>query len=185
MRHGESEYNEKRKIQGQKDCDLTEKGMRQARQMTEHYEGREFDAVYSSDLKRALKTAEEFVEDRDTEILIRKELRERSLGEIEGSDSERWKELNPGTDGEWKPEGGENLIEHKERASEILEEILENGFENTIAFTHGGTIRAMIAWIIGSDSRGVWRLKINNCSETVLSYGSDGWRVERVNRELI
>ncbi len=62
IRHGETEWNHSKKIQGWKDVDLNNLGLEQANKLANHYKLSPVDAIYSSDLKRAYKTALSFSE---------------------------------------------------------------------------------------------------------------------------
>lgn len=84
VRHGESEWNKAMKLQGQKDNVLTAKGEEQAAEAAEKLKGIKFDAIFSSDLFRAKRTAEIIKLDRKLEIVIAKALRERTFGCHEG-----------------------------------------------------------------------------------------------------
>ena len=57
-RHGETEWNVEEVFRGRIDIELNETGMKQAELLAEYLRDVEIDAIYSSPLKRALKTAE-------------------------------------------------------------------------------------------------------------------------------
>ena len=76
VRHGETEWNTEGRLQGQKDSFLTAKGEKQAAQTAEKLKGVKFDAIFSSDLLRAKRTAEIIKLERQLEINTTKALRE-------------------------------------------------------------------------------------------------------------
>ncbi len=84
VRHGETEWNTEGRLQGQKDSLLTVKGEKQAAQTAEKLKGVKFDAIFSSDLLRAKRTAEIIKLERQLEVNTTKALRERALGHHEG-----------------------------------------------------------------------------------------------------
>ncbi|MCX7955654.1 MAG: histidine phosphatase family protein [Patescibacteria group bacterium] len=85
VRHGLTDWNIESRLQGQSDIPLNKKGEEQARQAAEKYfKNIHFDAVYSSDLVRAKKTAEIITLNKKITIETTKILRERSFGPHEG-----------------------------------------------------------------------------------------------------
>ncbi|MCS6956259.1 MAG: histidine phosphatase family protein [Patescibacteria group bacterium] len=85
VRHGLTDWNIESRLQGQSDIPLNKKGEEQARQAAEKYfKNIHFDAVYSSDLIRARKTAEIITLNKKITIETTKILRERSFGPHEG-----------------------------------------------------------------------------------------------------
>lgn len=82
IRHAESENNARKDIMGG-NPPLTEKGRQQAKQIAQKLKNVEFDAAFSSDLQRAVKTAEIILEDRNIPLQQLPLLRERHWGELE------------------------------------------------------------------------------------------------------
>jgi len=85
VRHGETDWNAKKLLQGQKDIPLNEKGANQALELRRKLKNVKFDIIFSSDLQRAYKTAEPLALERDLAIQTTRLLRERSFGRLEGS----------------------------------------------------------------------------------------------------
>jgi len=84
VRHGETEWNVEHITQGHKDSPLTEKGLLQAATTAQSLKDIKFDAIFSSDLGRAKRTAEIIKLDRDLAIETSELLRERWFGRLEG-----------------------------------------------------------------------------------------------------
>ncbi len=96
IRHGETVWNIEHIIQGHSDSPLTEKGEEQAKALTKKFKDIKFDYIFSSDLGRAMKTAEIINEEHKLTIKATQLLRERTYGEIEGTPSinfREWDEL--------------------------------------------------------------------------------------------
>jgi len=87
-RHGQTEWNVENRFQGWSDSPLTEKGIRQAKDLAKRLRGISFDAIYSSPAGRALQTAEILRDGREIEIREHPDLREMGLGDWEGMRSE-------------------------------------------------------------------------------------------------
>jgi broad specificity phosphatase PhoE len=84
VRHGETISNTEQRYQGQTESDLTEQGEVQAKLRGEYFKDVHFDAVYSSDLARAKRTAELITTERNLEVKTTRLLRERAFGNFEG-----------------------------------------------------------------------------------------------------
>lgn len=84
VRHGETEWNAERRLQGQIDIDLNETGRQQALAAGRWLRGREIAAVYSSDLQRARHTAEAIAAALTLPLLTSSQLRERNYGIFQG-----------------------------------------------------------------------------------------------------
>lgn len=84
MRHGQTEGNVNGIMQGHVDTPLTELGIQKIKQRAEELRHIKFDAVFSSDLLRAKRTAEIIKLDRDIAHETTALLRERSYGKFDG-----------------------------------------------------------------------------------------------------
>lgn len=93
VRHGETEWNKKGLIMGQSDSPLTEIGVKQMEAAAGEMKNIEFDAIYSSDLLRAKRTAEIVKLDREIAVQTSRALRERAYGRFEGNSTEAYKKF--------------------------------------------------------------------------------------------
>lgn len=84
VRHGQTDWNVKRLIQGHIDIPLNEEGKRQAKKISIELKGITFNKIYSSDLKRAYETAKIIAQDRKLKIVVSEDLRERYFGKFQG-----------------------------------------------------------------------------------------------------
>lgn len=83
-RHGETEWNVEHRFQGQMDSPLTTNGLKQAEGLAKELRNFHFDAIFSSDLLRAKRTAEIVALERDLAVTTTQILREQSYGSLEG-----------------------------------------------------------------------------------------------------
>ncbi|MEE1541372.1 MAG: histidine phosphatase family protein, partial [Paludibacteraceae bacterium] len=83
-RHGETEWNVVKRMQGQNNSNLTELGVSQAKALGKRLEDIDIDIIYSSSCQRALDTAMHARGNRDLQIIAEDDLREINLGNWEG-----------------------------------------------------------------------------------------------------
>ncbi|HEY5437977.1 MAG TPA: histidine phosphatase family protein [Acidimicrobiales bacterium] len=158
IRHGESTWNESGTVQGQADgATLTENGRLQVRKTAESFRGAAFDEIISSDLQRAVETAQIIADVVGLTVTTTSALRERSFGVFEGRPlADLGPELSGILDGKVvdtsaHPEGGESLDAFYHRVRSYME--ILRGREDRprmILVTHGGTIRVIRAYGAGT-----------------------------------
>ena len=84
IRHGETEWNRTGRCQGIADIDLNHNGKRQVQELADSLKEEKINAIYSSDLKRALETARAIAAHHKLKVNIEEDLREMNQGELEG-----------------------------------------------------------------------------------------------------
>ena len=119
VRHGQTDWNVVKRVQGQTDIPLNTTGEEQARQIARLFKNIHFDAVFSSDLLRAKRTAEIITLEKNLAVQTTHLLRERNFGPYEGIYVEDLKELEKDL---------ENLS-REERSSHKLHPDIENDEE--------------------------------------------------------
>ncbi len=144
VRHGETDWNLERRVQGHSDRPLNETGVVQARALVEELAGERIDAVYSSDLLRALDTAGGVAASRGLEPVALPELREKNFGTWEGlTDTEIRERYPQALTGPWGDE--ETAEELAERVLAALRKIAaEHPGGRVLVVTHGGPVRAVL-----------------------------------------
>ena len=183
VRHGETDWNKMGKYQGITDVPLNENGLNQAKACGEALKDITFDRILSSDLSRALVTAETIRGDRTTPITVDKRLRELNFGDWEAmlfSDIEaRW----PGLINEMylrphlvKVPNGESFKDLQDRAWAGLEEFLnKNDEEETLLIAcHGGTIRTLLCKLLDISISHCWNFSQGNTAINRIFYNGMG-----------
>lgn len=152
-RHGQTEENVAGIIQGQRPGKLTETGIQQARDVAKRLATEEIDFIYSSDSARAADTAREIAKFHpDTPLIFVEELRERSLGEFEGSKINQFKEDIIFL----KTKTGESVEDVFMRAKKFLQKIFSEHPHDTVLFvSHGLFSKCLFAAITGKDASSV------------------------------
>lgn len=178
IRHGETEWNVSRKIQGHKDIPLTDTGIKQANLIADRLMSEDIDIIYSSDLKRAYDTAKIIGGKIGLEPNPRKEFREINFGIWEGLYNDKigleygeeiylWRKEPE----KLKIEGGETLKEVQLRAMEELESVMNmNQDKNILIVSHGVTIKTMILGILDMNLFYFKNLTIDNVSLTIIEF---------------
>lgn len=146
MRHGQTLFNVRRKIQGWCDAPLTELGIRQAKIAGEYFVKNQvtFDHAYSSTSERACDTLELVTGGKMPYTRV-KGLKEWNFGVFEGESED----LNPALPyGDFfKPFGGEGELEVRERMAKTLLEIMEREDHDTVlAVSHGASCRGFMRY---------------------------------------
>lgn len=157
-RHGETLWNIEGRVQGAMDSPLTERGILQARGLGKRLRGEGITRIYSSDLPRAIHTAEEIRQELELEeVLFNPALRELSFGEWEGKVWWELRNLYPEIFSIWdqgphqvKIPGGESMWEVTNRAWHFIEELPKRYPDETICIvTHGMTLQLLVKKALG------------------------------------
>ena len=187
VRHGETQYNVEKRIQGFCDSPLTERGIFQAKSVGKGLSDIDFKEAYASDSQRVLDTAKYAIGDRDIPLIIDPRLKEMNFGVLESLIEEEifaqhgniletlfsFKDLNASA-----PEG-ESCVQLFTRTLNAVEDIikkhaLDGG--NILIFSHGITIGNYILQVTQSDEYSVHE----NCSVSVVSYINGQIVVDRI-----
>ncbi len=201
-RHGQTEQNRLRRIQGATDIPLNETGRDEARAAAKELARMKPTRIYSSQLGRALQTAQFLSEETGLEIKIDERLRERSYGLWEGMTSEEIKAAHAEQWQVWRdggePEGVE--VETRKATGErvvaaVLDAVAEveaesDDVEETIVFVaHGGSIANGVISLLGQNpSEWVGLQGMDNCRWAILEPrpGSNPeWRLRSYNRRTV
>jgi phosphoserine phosphatase len=164
-RHGESDWNREHRWQGHADRPLTARGREQAQALAERLAHIELDAVWSSDLRRALDTASAVAERQSLDVQATVELREVDVGSWSGLTREEAEERFPDGFRRWR--GGfpgwhdgetyEAMADRVLAAVELIAREHEGG--RVLVVSHGGPIRALHAAALGLDVQSYRRLR--------------------------
>lgn len=175
MRHGETDWNVVRRMQGKSDIPLNECGLAQARSAAAGMKDLPIDRILSSPLIRARQTAQAVAEGRGLEVDVDERLIEMGFGDLEGLSVRE----HPGcriifTDPEhYVPVGdGETYAVLDERCRQIMEELipsLEGQYHDVLMVSHGATIKGIVRRLKGRSIAQFWiDPPQSNCSCTVL-----------------
>jgi 2,3-bisphosphoglycerate-dependent phosphoglycerate mutase len=180
VRHGETTWNRERRYQGHIDVPLSDVGIHQAHQTAARLAGTSFAAGFSSDLSRAAETARIISESTGVPLTFCREIREASLGDLEGkqrivsggavstADAEA---LDP--DIYAKPTNGESLFDMSVRCRSFLESLDRQDDElpdgPVLVVAHAGSLRMLMSVLLGLPVSASRVFHFSNCSVTTVA----------------
>lgn len=174
---------------GSTDYQLSEEGILMARELSDVLKGLEVGAVFSSDLKRAIDTAEISLSGRLCDIKQVRGLREIHLGEWEGRSFDEvrsnWNELyeKRGTSFDSVgPPGGESFKDLQKRTVPAFEEILKNNPSGDIlVFAHGGVIWTLMCNYFGFKLNDIFFYPMDFCGIHLIERDGDFMKLKKYN----
>lgn len=186
-RHGETNWNIERRFQGQFDIALNARGRAQARALATELEGAHFDRLYSSDLRRALATADAVAQKRALTVEATPELREKDDGVWQGHTHaevqviyediyQHYLTRKPG----FAAPNGETLEDFRDRvAAELTRIAKENAGRTVLVVAHAGVLD--IAWRLatGKQLEEKREQPVLNATPNWISYEDGRWSLVR------
>lgn len=174
LRHGKTEWNKLKKLQGRTDIPLCDEGRIMAAEAAEKYAGVHFDVCYSSPLSRARETAEIILKGRDVPIIFDDRLLEMGFGVYEGIVRSFDKPGCPinvlfehPEDYIAPPDAGESLDELYARTGSFLEEVikpLREAGKDVLIVAHGALNSCMLTQAKGLPRKDFWSHGIVQCT---------------------
>lgn len=185
IRHGETEWNLQGRFQGHSDSRLTERGILQANRLGQHLADRSISAIYSSDLGRAMATADIVGRSIGCPTQAVDSLRERRLGCLEGLTSDEAKAQFPedlacyesgSPDGYMN--GGESFRSLYGRTESFFVSIThKHRGESVAVVTHGGNLNAVFRLVVGLPLGQKRRFSLLNGALAHLEFGGEAWKL--------
>lgn len=184
-RHGETDWNTQQRFQGQTDIGLNARGLEQATRLGRRMARVPIDAIYSSDLMRAVATAKPSADAHGEQVRPDVRLRERHFGMFEGhtySDIQRrfpeqylrWQQR----DSDFALEGGESLKQVLARIRAGLDDLaaMHRG-DSILIVTHGGVLDLVYRYVnhVPLEVPRAW--PTNNAALNQLRHTSQGWQM--------
>jgi probable phosphoglycerate mutase len=189
VRHGETNWNVERRLQGHTDVDLNQRGVAQAMQMAKAIKAidLQFDVLYTSDLQRAAKTAGAIESVFNTKAIVNESLRERHLGVLQGLRTDEAPEREPEL---WESHitrdihqdlrGGESIANFAQRINTALEQIRQQHIGKTILIvSHGGALDMMYRLASNQALDADRAVSVPNASLNWISHNGNAWKVDR------
>ena len=185
IRHGETQWNIKGRWQGHLNSELTDCGVEQAEAAGQGLMNYQFSRIYSSDLGRAVQTADIISEITQKKIIFDKRLRERNLGIFQGltmpemghqypEEFQKFSSLDP----DFIIPGGESARQVVNRSTECFFNIANNhDGETIVVVTHGGILSSFLRHVLGIPFSTPRKFKIWNASINIFVYQNHQFEV--------
>lgn len=183
IRHGEIKKLKKSIYYGYTDVELSKEGVKQAYNLKEQLVDISFDRVYTSPLKRTLKTSEVVFKKSNIPILQDRRIMERNFGAWEQMSYKEIKAKHPEECSLWESDWidycireGESTRQFITRVREFIDDILK--FENSsklAVVSHNGVICASIAYLLGMGFEDLWRFRVDKGSVSKVVVNASGY----------
>lgn len=175
VRHGETYENAKQITQGHFNSKLNENGIKQAKKVALRLADEKIDFAYSSDLDRAKDTLLEILKFHSCKYELKPLLREQKKGVYEGRLGEEIQaeiEQQNIPYHEYKPEGGERMIDVFDKMVKFFGEIKEKHKNETVlVVSHGGPIGCLLAYFNNDEVGNFSKYVPKNTSVTIVESG--------------
>jgi alpha-ribazole phosphatase len=177
IRHGQTVWNKENRVQGNRDVELNETGLKQAELTSEYLKNRAIDLFYCSDLTRAVRTAKIINRFHNKAITQLPVLREICYGEWEGRN---WQEItarDPDLAMAWRndrvnvaPPGGESFQDLYRRVADFVTLVKTLDHQAVAVVTHEGVIKALLCHFLRVDPARQRELSYHNGSISTVEY---------------
>ena len=182
LRHGETDWNVQRRMQGRTDIALNSNGVRQAMLWRPFFDRIHLAGVYSSSLSRAIETA--LLATCRPPCMI-DDLAERYYGEWEGRTWNDIADHDPDFDNRWrradsKPPGGESRLEMQARVYRAMDSIVASheADADLLIVGHGGSGKAVLGYANKMSIEQLFGIPaIGNATMTLLTREGEYWSV--------
>jgi len=166
-RHGQTNLNKAKLMQGRVDEPLNDIGISQAKEARKEVEGISFDAVFSSPLDRAITTASIIGNVEKSDIIVDDRLIEADFGKY---DTKPYATMGLPMILYWAlpevfkaPKSVETIASLVSRSNSFFEDLKSKDYENVLIVCHGGIIRALSGYLEHRKNGIKWRPKPHNC----------------------
>ena len=189
VRHGLTEFNSTRRFAGYSDVEMNAAGYEQVERLRDRLADEKIDAVYSSDLGRAVATAQGICSGREVDIVPCPELRECNYGEIEGLTFQEINRLYPEVAAlvvnfslRLAFPGGESFEEFIARTITFLDRLEKHApSDRILVASHSGPLRVLVCHLLGIDQNHWRQFRLDNASLSIVDTHPQGAIISLLN----
>jgi broad specificity phosphatase PhoE len=187
-RHGQTAWNVVEVFRGRSGVDLDETGLKQAELLADYLRERRIEAVYSSPLQRALKTARAIASRHKLKVVITQGLNDLKFGEWEGLPVTEVREKYVTLFTEWVEQphlveipGGEGLDDVTGRVLNLVNDIVMRHKGTVVLVSHRVVHKVLILALLGLDNSHFWNVKLDTAAITTFAYENNRWVLNEHN----
>lgn len=188
-RHGETDWNARSIFRGRADIELNATGQKQAELLADYLKDVEFNAIFCSPLKRALRTAQLITGlHHGIDIETTDDLIDLNYGDWQGVSKDKVKNKYPELYNQWEQEpaqakipGGESLGDVRERVSRFINIIVRTYEGNIMVVSHRVVVKILILTVLGLDLSHFLNIKHDPCGLTLFKYNGGRFVLEAHN----
>jgi len=176
-RHGQTEWNVGEIFRGRIDIELDETGVKQAELLAEYLSSAKIDAIYSSPLKRSLRTAKAIASYHQLEVEIAPGLIDLNYGEWQGLTHQEVKDKYRELYKQWsnnphkvKMPAGETLDDVRIRAIGVVDEVITKYEGAVVMVAHRVVNKVLICALLGLDNSHFWAIRQDTCGTTTFNH---------------
>ncbi len=188
VRHGETDWNRQKIFRGRADIELSETGAKQAELLAKYLSQAGVAAIYSSPLKRALKTAEAIASYHRLDIKTTSGLIDFDYGKWQGLPHQVVKASYQELYAAWlksphrvKMPAGESLDDVTKRAIGVVDEVIGQHAGTVVLVSHRVVNKVLICALMGLDNSHFWNIKQDVGAITIFTYENDCFILTRHN----
>jgi len=188
VRHGETEWNVKEVFRGRIDIELNETGIKQAELLAEYLSSTKIQAIYSSPLKRAVKTAETIAGYHKLDVEIAPGLVDFDYGKWQGLPHQEVKDKYKELYALWvshpdrvKIPAGESLNDVRKRAMSVVGDVIAKCKGTVVLVAHRVVNKVLICALLGLDNSHFWNIRQDTCGITTFIYENERFILTKHN----
>jgi len=188
IRHGDTDWNVEEIFRGRVDVELNAAGVRQAQLLARFLEGVPMEAVYSSPLKRAFRTAKIVAAPHGLDVTASQELVDFHFGAWQGMSHDAVRDEFKALYYEWlrNPHrvrilGGETLDEVKRRADRLVNQVIATHANTVALVSHRVIHKVIICSLLGLDNSHFWSIELDTCGITTFVHRDNRFILKKHN----
>jgi len=177
IRHGDTAWNVEEIFRGRADVELNETGVKQAELLAKYLTDERIVAIYSSPLKRALKTAEIIAASHHIDVIPAPKLVDFNYGEWQGLSHNAVKEKYQALYAEWltnphlvRVPKGESLDDVRERVLRLIDHVIIKHEGSVALVSHRVVGKVLICALLGLGNSHFWNIRLDTCGITAFVY---------------